>query len=135
MRKESAENIRTNDILFRRKGDKEMASKIEFVEFIAEQLREAGEITYRKMFGEYGIYCNGKIFGVICEDQLFLKITEAGRRLSPKLSEVPAYKGAKNYLLVEDVEDKEALTELVKATYQELPEPKPKKRKSKSADN
>ena len=135
MRKESAKNIRTNDILFRRKGDKEMASKIEFVEFIAEQLREAGEITYRKMFGEYGIYCNGKIFGVICEDQLFLKITEAGRRLSPKLSEAPPYKGAKNYLLVEDVEDKEALTELVKATYQELPEPKPKKRKSKSADN
>ena len=64
MRKESAENIRTNDILFRRKGDKEMASKIEFVEFIAEQLREAGEITNRKMFGEYGIYCNGKIFEI-----------------------------------------------------------------------
>lgn len=106
-----------------------MASRIEFVEFIADQLREAGEITYRKMFGEYGIYCNGKIFGVICEDQLFLKITEAGRKLRPELAQAPPYKGAKNYLLVEDVEDAEALTRLVKATWQELPEPKPKKPK------
>ena len=106
-----------------------MSSRIEFVEFIADQLREAGEITYRKMFGEYGIYCNGKIFGVICEDQLFLKITEAGRKLRPELTQAPPYKGAKNYLLVEDVEDAEALTRLVKATWRELPEPKPKKPK------
>jgi len=106
-----------------------MASKIEFVEFIADQLRDAGEITYRKMFGEYGIYCNGKIFGVICDDQLFLKITEAGRKLRPELAEAPPYEGAKNYLLVEDVEEAEALTKLVRATCRELPEPKPRKRK------
>ncbi len=106
-----------------------MASKIEFVEFIADQIREAGEITYRKMFGEYGIYCNGKIFGVICDDQLFLKITEAGRKLRPELAEAPPYEGAKNYLLVEDVEEAEALTKLVRATCRELPEPKPRKRK------
>lgn len=106
-----------------------MASKIEFVEFIADQIREAGEITYRKMFGEYGIYCNGKIFGVICDDQLFLKITEAGRKLRPELAEAPPYEGAKNYLLVEDVEEAEALTKLVQATCRELPEPKPRKRK------
>lgn len=106
-----------------------MASKIEFVEFIADQIREAGEITYRKMFGEYGIYCNGKIFGVICDDQLFLKITEAGRKLRPELAEAPPYEGAKNYLLVEDVEEAEALTKLVRETCRELPEPKPRKRK------
>ena len=106
-----------------------MASKIEFVEFIADQIREAGEITYRKMFGEYGIYCNGKIFGVICDNQLFLKITEAGRKLRPELAEAPPYEGAKNYLLVEDVEEAEALTKLVRATFRELPEPKPRKRK------
>ncbi len=106
-----------------------MASKIEFVEFIADQIREAGEITYRKMFGEYGIYCNGKIFGVICDNQLFLKITEAGRKLRPELAEAPPYEGAKNYLLVEDVEEAEALTKLVQATCRELPEPKPRKRK------
>lgn len=108
-----------------------MASRIEFVEFIADQLREAGDITYRKMFGEYGIYCNGKIFGVICDDQLFLKITKAGQELCPDLPKAPPYEGAKNYFLVEDVEDGEALAKLVTATYGELPEPRPKKRKTK----
>ncbi len=108
-----------------------MASKIEFVEYIADQLHEAGDITYRKMFGEYGIYCNGKIFGVICDDQLFLKITKAGQEIRPDLPKAPPYEGAKNYFLVEDVEDAEALTKLVKATYHELPDPKPKKRKTK----
>ncbi len=106
-----------------------MASKIEFVEYIAEQLREAGTITYKKMFGEYGIYCNGKIFAVICDDQFYIKITEAGKEICPDLPEQPPYKGAKNYLLVEDVENREMLTKLVMATYAELPEPKPKKRK------
>ncbi|MCI8300834.1 MAG: TfoX/Sxy family protein [Lachnospiraceae bacterium] len=106
-----------------------MASKIEFVEYIAEQLREAGTITYKKMFGEYGIYCNGKIFAVICDDQFYIKITEAGKEICPDLPEQPPYKGAKNYLLVEDVENREMLTKLVMATCAELPEPKPKKRK------
>ncbi len=106
-----------------------MASKIEFVEFVADQLRQAGDITYKKMFGEYGVYCNGKIFAVICEDQLFIKITKAGRNLCPELSEAPPYQGAKNYFLVEDVENQQLLTELVTATCEELPEPKPKKKK------
>ena len=61
-----------------------MASSLEFVQYAADQMGEAGEITYRKMFGEYGIYCDGKIFGVICEDQLFVKITERGRELAPE---------------------------------------------------
>ncbi|MEY8392794.1 TfoX family protein [Lachnospiraceae bacterium] len=106
-----------------------MASKIEFVEYIAEQLCEAGTITYKKMFGEYGIYCNGKIFAVVCDDQFYLKITEAGKNICPDLPQQPPYKGAKNYFLVEDVENRKMLTELVAATCAELPEPKPKKRK------
>jgi len=68
-----------------------MASKIEFVEFVVDQMKEAGTITYRKMFGEYGIYCDGKIFGVVCKDQLFLKITKKGKELFPKLEEAPPY--------------------------------------------
>ena len=108
-----------------------MASRIEFVEFIADQLKDAGDITYRKMFGEYGIYCNGKIFGVICEDMLYIKITDAGRKICPDLEEAPPYEGAKNYFLMEDVENKETLTNLVAASCRELPEPKPKKRKIK----
>ena len=58
-----------------------MASKIEFVEYVADQLRDAGTITYKKMFGEYGLYCDGKIFAVVCKDQLFVKITEMSKSL------------------------------------------------------
>ena len=54
-----------------------MASHLEFVEYVAGQLSEAGEITYRKMFGEYGMYLDGKIFAVICDDQLFIKVPQS----------------------------------------------------------
>lgn len=108
-----------------------MASKQEYVQYIADQLSGAGEIVCRKMFGEYGIYLDGKIFGLICDNQLFIKITGAGRKMRPELTEVPPYEGAKNYLLVEDIDDREALVELVAATCAELPAPKPKKPKRK----
>lgn len=104
-----------------------MASRIEFVEYVADQLRDAGAITYKKMFGEYGLYCDGKIFAVVCDDQLYVKITENVKKSYPELSEAPPYKGAKNYFLIEDVEDPAMLTELVTATCRELPAPKPKK--------
>lgn len=104
-----------------------MASKPEFVQYIADQLRDAGEIACRKMFGEYGMYCNGKIFALVCNDQLFIKITEAGRLLSPDMKTAPPYEGAKPYFLVEDVDNRAFLTEFVAASCQELPPPKPKK--------
>ena len=106
-----------------------MASKPEFVEFVADQLRNAGVITYRKMFGEYGLYCDGKSFALICNDQLFIKITNAGRKLCPDLQEAPPYQNAKNYFIIEDVENQEFLTRLVIATCAELPVPKPKERR------
>lgn len=106
-----------------------MSSKLEFVEFVAEQCRGAGEITYKKMFGEYGLYCNGKIFSLICDDEFFIKITAEVKALYPELPEKPPYDGAKNYFLVEDVENAEFLTKLVTATYNAIPEPKPKKPK------
>lgn len=108
-----------------------MASKLEFVEYVAEQCRGAGEITFKKMFGEYGLYCNGKIFALVCDDEFFVKITEAGKRF--KLPEKPPYDGSKNYFFVEDVDNAELLTELVTATYNALPEPKPKKPKKPKA--
>ena len=82
-----------------------MASRIEIVKYVADQLEGAGNIVYKKMFGEYGLYCDRKIFAVICDDRLFVKITEKGKELVPALSEAPPYEGAKNYLLVEDVDD------------------------------
>lgn len=108
-----------------------MASREEFVRYAAEQMGGAGNITYRKMFGEYGIYCDGKIVGVICDDQLFLKITEGGRRLCKDAVEAPPYEGAKPSFLIEDLEDREYLSQLVRATWKELPEPKPKKKRVK----
>ena len=108
-----------------------MASNLEFVEYVAEQLSEAGEITYRKMFGEYGMYLDGKIFAVICDDQLFIKVTEAGRKIAPQLTLAPPYESAKDYFLFEDIDDKEFLVDFVKKTWEELPMPKSKKKKVK----
>ena len=110
-----------------------MASKIEFVEYVAEQCRGAGEITYRKMFGEYGLYCNGKIFALVCDNEFFVKITAKTKELYPALPEKPPYDGAKNYFLVEDVDDREFLTGLVAATCAALPEPKPKRTKNRNS--
>lgn len=107
-----------------------MASKIEFVEYVCEQLGGAGEITYKKMFGEYGIYCNGKIVGLICDDQLFVKKTAAGEAILPGCPEAAPYEGAKPHLLIESVDDRELMGRFVSATYEELPVPKPKKKKT-----
>ncbi|MDD6396585.1 MAG: TfoX/Sxy family protein [Firmicutes bacterium] len=106
-----------------------MASKEEFVQYLADQMSGAGEITCRKMFGDYGVYCDGKIFALICDNQLFVKITEAGGRIMPDLEKVPPYEGAKPYYLVDDVDNRELLTEFVAATCAELPMPKPEKKK------
>lgn len=106
-----------------------MATDKDFVEYIADQMSGAGEITFKKMFGEYGVYCNGKIIALVCDNRLYIKPTEAGRSFIGDVTEVPPYPGAKNYFLVEDeVDDSEWLTELMRVTFIELPEPKPKKK-------
>lgn len=107
-----------------------MASNLEFVQYIADQLADAGEITYRKMFGDYGIYCDGKFFALVCRNQLFVKITEAGRQMAPDLETAPPYQGAKPYFLIEDIDNRAFLNELVTTTCGELPAPKPKKPKN-----
>lgn len=109
-----------------------MASSKEFVEYAADQLSAAGEITYRKMFGEYGVYCDGKIFALICEDQLFVKVTETGRAVCPDLDEAAPYEGSKPYFLVESIDDRELMGRLAAETCRELPMPKPKKSKKKN---
>lgn len=106
-----------------------MASSLDFVEYVCEQLAGAGEITYKKMFGEYGVYCNGKIFGVICDDQLFVKKTAAGAMVLPDCPEAAPYEGAKAHFLIEDVDDRDLMARFIVATYDELPAPKPKKKK------
>ena len=105
-----------------------MASNPDFVQYIADQCGGAGEIVTRKMFGDYGIYRDGKIFGLISDNGFYVKPTEAGRMLLRNEDMRPPYEGAKPYFYIEDVDDHDYLSALVKATCAELPEPKPKKR-------
>ena len=104
-----------------------MASNTDFVQFIADQCGGAGEIVTKKMFGDYGIYCDGKIFGLICDNRFYLKPTEAARALL-RLEELrPPYEGAKDYFYIADVDDRDYLSELVRVTCRVLPEPKKRK--------
>ena len=106
-----------------------MASHQDFVDYVAEQLREAGAIRSRKMFGEYGLYCDEMFFAVICDDQLFVKMTPEGEAAFPDLSKASPYEGAKDYILVEDVEDRDTMTALTRLTCLALQAQPPKRRK------
>jgi TfoX/Sxy family transcriptional regulator of competence genes len=107
-----------------------MASDQNFVDFVVEQIRNAGEVTVKKMFGEYGIYADGKLFGLICDNKLFIKPTISGREFIGNVVEAAPYEGAKPSFLIEDeIEDSEWLSELVSISLKELPLPKPKKKK------
>lgn len=106
-----------------------MASSEEFVRFVCDQMGHAGKISYRKMFGDYGVYCDGKIFALICDNRLFVKITKAGGVIWPDLPQEAPYEGAKQHFAVDDVEDAEKLSALVTATCSELPLPKQKNHK------
>ena len=106
-----------------------MASKLELVEYIADQISGAGSIRYRKMFGEYGLYCDERIIGLVCDNQLFLKITDDVKQAYPSLPEAAPYDGAKNHFRIEDLDDWERLTDIVIRTANALPMPKKKKAK------
>lgn len=106
-----------------------MASHAEFVEYVAEQMQQAGSIRSKKMFGEYGLYCDGVFFAVICDDQLFVKITPQGEAAFPDLPKAPPYSGARDYFLVEDVDDRDQLTRLVRITCEALMMQPTKKRR------
>ena len=106
-----------------------MASDQKFVDFITDQIKRAGEITAKKMFGEYGIYSDGILFGLICDNKLFIKPTKSGREFIGEVVESPPYPGAKPSFLIEDkIEDSEWLSKLVRISIKELPEPKRKKK-------
>jgi TfoX/Sxy family transcriptional regulator of competence genes len=109
-----------------------VASDLAFVEFVADQLDGACEASYRKMFGEYALYSKGKVVALICDNQLFVKPTEAGRSFIEDVVEAPPYPGAKPAFLIQDrLEDREWLTELIVLTEQALPMPKPRRKKGR----
>lgn len=107
-----------------------MASDKDFVDFVMDQLDTAGEVSYKRMFGEYGLYYHGKIFALICNNKLFIKPTVSGRSFIDDPVEAPPYPQAKHYFLIEDqLDDREWLQKLMKITAEELPETKKKKKK------
>ncbi len=110
-----------------------MSTQASTVAFIVEQMAAAGSITARPMFGEYGVYCDSKIVALICDDQLFVKPTKAGRAFIGTPEEAPPYPGAKPSFLIsaDGLEDADWLAELIRLSADELPMPKPRKPKAK----
>ena len=94
-------------------------------------MSQAGDVSARKMFGEFAIYLRDKIVALFCDDQLFIKPTNAGRTFIGKAKEAAPYPGAKPWLLIsgDRCEDGDFLSELVRVTARELPPPKPKAKK------
>jgi TfoX/Sxy family transcriptional regulator of competence genes len=108
-----------------------MGSDPVFVEFVVGQIHGTCDISYRKMFGEYCLYSRGKVVGLVCDNQLFIKPTEAGRAFVGDIEMGAPYKGAKPQFLIQDeIENRDWLSELISLTEQELPLPE-KKRKPK----
>lgn len=104
-----------------------MASSKEYLEYILEQLSDLDDISYRAMMGEYIIYYRGKIVGGIYDDRLLVKPTKSAMTMMPNADMDLPYEGAKEMLLVDDVDNKEFLRELLETMYEELPAPKKKK--------
>ncbi len=104
-----------------------MASSREYLEFVLDQLSALNGISYKAMMGEFILYYQGKIIGGIYDDRLLVKPTKTAKQMMPDaLLEIP-YDGAKEMILVDDIDNREFLCNLLKAMADELPEPKKKK--------
>jgi DNA transformation protein len=108
-----------------------MATTQNTIDFLLDQLSGAGEVSARKMFGEYCLYLAGKPVGLLCDDQLYLKPTQAGKGKLAEVVEGSPYPGAKPHLLItaDQWEDARWLCDLIRETARELPLPKPKTKK------
>ena len=104
-----------------------MASSKEYLEFILEQLPGSNDTSYRAMMGEFIIYYRGKVVGGIYDDRFLVKPTKSAVTMIPNADMEVPYEGAKEMILVDDVENREFLRELLEAMYKELPVQKKKK--------
>ena len=104
-----------------------MASTKEYLNFILDQLSALDDISYRAMMGEYILYYRGKIVGGIYDDRFLVKVTKSAAAMMPDADRELPYEGAKEMLLVDNVENREFLRKLLEAMYRELPAPKKKK--------
>jgi TfoX/Sxy family transcriptional regulator of competence genes len=108
-----------------------MASDLGFVEYVCDQMRDAGAVRYRKMFGEFAVYCDDKVVALICDDCLYVRPTPGGREFIGEPVEAPPYTGSKAHFLIEGrIDDREWLTSLTVITAREVPTPKPRRRPS-----
>lgn len=108
-----------------------MKTKQSTIDYILDQLISVGDVSARKMFCEYALYCDNKVVALVCRDTLFVKITEQGKEFVGKhYREGHAYKGARTSMVMDDnrIEDREWLSELIRITADSLPAPKPKKK-------
>lgn len=102
----------------------------EFLEYVCEQMREAGRITSRMLFGGCVVYCDGKVVALVVDDRLYVKQTPGGRGLVGQAVEAPPYEGAKPHFLIEEkLDDRDWLSALIRTTASELPSPKAKRRR------
>jgi len=107
-----------------------MTSDKEFEQFVVDQVEPDCELSFRMMFGEYVVYSKGKVVALICDNKLFVKPTDGGRKFIGECVEAPPYTGAKPCLLIQDqLENRGWLSQLVRVTEAGLPAPKPKKKK------
>ncbi|WP_295154697.1 TfoX/Sxy family protein [uncultured Ruminococcus sp.] len=106
-----------------------MASDKEYLGYVLEQLSATEEISYRPMMGEFIIYCKGKVVGGIYDNRFLVKPTASAKRLLPNATYELPYEGAKEMLLVDIIDDKERLKELLEAVADDLPAPKKKEKK------
>ncbi|HRD71301.1 MAG TPA: TfoX/Sxy family protein [Legionella sp.] len=106
-----------------------MATRKETIDFILDQISNIGTVTAKKMFGEYALYHHTKIVALVCDDNIFIKPTHAGKEFIGETEEHPPYPGAKHYFLIsgDKLEDFEWLSTLILITSNELPLPKKKK--------
>jgi DNA transformation protein and related proteins len=112
-----------------------MPTDREFLNFVCDQLRGGGEISFRRMFGEAAIYLNGKVVGLVCDNQLFVKATEAGRARIGRPTEAAPFPGASPWFLMTDLDDVEFLAELVRVTADALPVPQVKANKPRRSSS
>jgi DNA transformation protein and related proteins len=111
-----------------------MSTSQETIDFLLDQMESAGKVSARKMFGEYAVYCDGKVVALVCDDSLFVKITEEGRAfVGEDYREGFAYPGAKASMQIpeEKFDDRDWISELIAITAAALPKPKPKVKKVK----
>lgn len=109
-----------------------MATTVATIEYIEDQLADVPDVSSRKMFGEYALYVGSKVVALVCDDTLYVKITEPGwAYVGERYEEGAAYPGARPSMVIDEdmIEDREWLSELIRITAEALPEPKPKKRK------